>query len=103
MYVATLQVIFIDEVDSICRCRSAKEEEHTRRIKTELLKQVYNYCISKYRISIYIYIYIYIFTWLNTAATISHFCKIAIATIQGWLLFENGVYCNIIMIVLATI
>lgn len=35
-----IQVIFIDEVDSICRCRSAKEEEHTRRIKTELLKQV---------------------------------------------------------------
>ena len=39
-YVALLQVIFIDEVDSVCRCRSAKEEEHTRRIKTELLKQV---------------------------------------------------------------
>ncbi|XP_065884954.1 uncharacterized protein [Dysidea avara] len=33
-------VIFIDEVDSVCRCRSAKEEEHTRRIKTELLKQM---------------------------------------------------------------
>lgn len=34
------QVIFIDEIDSICRKRSAREEEHTRRIKTELLKQV---------------------------------------------------------------
>ena len=34
------QVIFIDEIDSICRKRSAQEEEHTRRIKTELLKQM---------------------------------------------------------------
>ncbi|XP_062502558.1 vacuolar protein sorting-associated protein 4B-like [Corticium candelabrum] len=33
-------VIFIDEIDSICRKRSAKEEEHTRRIKTELLRQM---------------------------------------------------------------
>ena len=34
------QVIFIDEIDSVCRQRSSKEEEHTRRIKTELLRQV---------------------------------------------------------------
>ena len=34
------QVIFIDEIDSICRKRSSREEEYTRRIKTELLKQV---------------------------------------------------------------
>ncbi|KAI0224356.1 Suppressor protein of bem1/bed5 double mutants [Lamellibrachia satsuma] len=33
-------VIFIDEIDSICRARSSKEEEYTRRIKTELLKQM---------------------------------------------------------------
>ncbi|KAK3747046.1 hypothetical protein QZH41_017817 [Actinostola sp. cb2023] len=33
-------VIFIDEIDSICRKRSTREEEHTRRIKTELLKQM---------------------------------------------------------------
>ncbi|XP_038045623.1 vacuolar protein sorting-associated protein 4-like [Patiria miniata] len=33
-------VIFIDEIDSICRIRSSREEEHTRRIKTELLRQM---------------------------------------------------------------
>ena len=34
------QVVFIDEVDSVCRQRSSREEEHTRRIKTELLTQM---------------------------------------------------------------
>ncbi|XP_077993340.1 vacuolar protein sorting-associated protein 4B-like [Glandiceps talaboti] len=33
-------VIFIDEIDSVCRKRSSREEEYTRRIKTELLKQM---------------------------------------------------------------
>ncbi|ELU06447.1 hypothetical protein CAPTEDRAFT_44226, partial [Capitella teleta] len=33
-------VVFIDEVDSICRQRSSREEEGTRRIKTELLTQM---------------------------------------------------------------
>lgn len=33
-------VIFIDEVDCICRRRTSEEEEHTRRIKTELLHQM---------------------------------------------------------------
>ncbi|XP_072173696.1 uncharacterized protein [Diadema setosum] len=33
-------VIFIDEIDSICRSRSSSEEEHTRRVKTELLRQM---------------------------------------------------------------
>ncbi|XP_028391966.1 protein SUPPRESSOR OF K(+) TRANSPORT GROWTH DEFECT 1-like [Dendronephthya gigantea] len=33
-------LIFIDEIDSICRKRNLREEEHTRRIKTELLKQM---------------------------------------------------------------
>ena len=33
-------VIFIDEIDSICRKRNSKEEETTRRIKNELLKQM---------------------------------------------------------------
>jgi vacuolar protein-sorting-associated protein 4 len=35
-----ISVIFIDEVDCICRQRSSREEEHTRRIKTELLRQM---------------------------------------------------------------
>ena len=39
-FINSLQVIFIDEIDSICRRRSIQEEEYTRRIKTELLKQV---------------------------------------------------------------
>ena len=33
-------VIFIDEIDGLCRKRNSGEEEHTRRIKTELLKQM---------------------------------------------------------------
>lgn len=33
-------IVFIDEVDSICRQRSMKEDDHSRRIKTELLRQV---------------------------------------------------------------
>ena len=33
-------IIFIDEIDSICRRRSSKEEETTRRVKNELLKQM---------------------------------------------------------------
>ena len=34
------KVVFIDEVDCVCRQRSSSEEEHTRRIKTELLRQM---------------------------------------------------------------
>ena len=37
MYV--VQVIFIDELDGLCRKRMSTEEEYTRRIKTELLRQ----------------------------------------------------------------
>ncbi|EGD83623.1 hypothetical protein PTSG_04231 [Salpingoeca rosetta] len=33
-------VIFIDEVDSLCRKRSSAEEDSARRIKTELLRQM---------------------------------------------------------------
>ena len=33
-------VIFIDEIDSLCRKRDSKEAETTRRVKTELLKQI---------------------------------------------------------------
>ena len=33
-------VIFIDEIDSVCRERSSREEEYTRRVKNELLKQI---------------------------------------------------------------
>lgn len=33
-------IIFVDEIDSICRKRDSKEAEATRRIKTELLKQL---------------------------------------------------------------
>jgi len=35
-----------------------------------------------------------IFTWLNTTATISPVTKIDVATIQGQLLLEGGVYCT---------
>ena len=34
---------------------------------------------------------------------ISDLCKLTVATIQGWLLFEGGVYYNAIMIAMATI
>jgi vacuolar protein-sorting-associated protein 4 len=33
-------VIFIDEIDSLCRGRTDNEDETTRRIKTEILKQM---------------------------------------------------------------
>ena len=33
-------VVFMDEVDSLCRQRIASEEDHIRRVKTELLHQV---------------------------------------------------------------
>ena len=33
-------IVFMDEVDSVCRQRSVKEEDHSRRVKTELLCQV---------------------------------------------------------------
>ena len=33
-------VIFIDEIDGLCRKRNSNEQEQTRRIKTELLKQM---------------------------------------------------------------
>jgi hypothetical protein len=34
------EIIFIDELDSLCRTRSASEDDTTRRIKTEIMKQV---------------------------------------------------------------
>ncbi|CAL4076149.1 unnamed protein product [Meganyctiphanes norvegica] len=33
-------VIFFDEIDSLCRRRTQNEDEHTRRVKTELLRQI---------------------------------------------------------------
>ncbi len=33
-------VIFIDEIDGLCRKRNSNEQEHTRGVKTELLKQM---------------------------------------------------------------
>ena len=36
--------------------------------------------------------------WLNTTATISHLCKMTAATIQGRLIFEGSVYCNVIIL-----
>ena len=36
-----------------------------------------------------------VFTWLNTAATISHALKLDVATIWGWLLFEGGYYLRV--------
>uniref|UniRef100_A0A8C4N4H5 AAA+ ATPase domain-containing protein n=1 Tax=Eptatretus burgeri TaxID=7764 RepID=A0A8C4N4H5_EPTBU len=35
-----IQVVFFDEVDGLCRRRSSGEEDVTRRIKTELLRQM---------------------------------------------------------------
>ncbi|KAK7072852.1 hypothetical protein SK128_007830 [Halocaridina rubra] len=35
-----LSVIFFDEIDSLCRKRSSREDEHSRRVKTELLRQI---------------------------------------------------------------
>ena len=43
-----------------------------------------------------------VFTWLNAVATINHLCKMTVATIQRWLLFKGGMYCNVIMIAVAT-
>ncbi len=33
-------ILILDEIDSVCRARSQQEDEHTRRIKNELLKQL---------------------------------------------------------------
>ena len=33
-------MIFIDEIDSVCRERNSREEEYSRRVKNELLKQI---------------------------------------------------------------
>lgn len=33
-------IVFIDEIDSLCRKRSESEDEHIRRVKTELLRQI---------------------------------------------------------------
>ncbi|KAG8233095.1 hypothetical protein J437_LFUL013286 [Ladona fulva] len=33
-------IIFIDEIDGLCRKRSTQEEDHSRRMKTELLNQI---------------------------------------------------------------
>ncbi|XP_044265367.1 suppressor protein of bem1/bed5 double mutants-like [Tribolium madens] len=35
-------ILFIDEIDAFCRKRSGSEQEHTRRIKTELMCQMSN-------------------------------------------------------------
>jgi len=40
--VDAVQIIFIDELDGLCRKRVSTEEEYTRRIKTELLRQIEN-------------------------------------------------------------
>ena len=40
--VGDVQVIFIDELDGLCRKRVSTEEDYTRRIKTELLRQIEN-------------------------------------------------------------
>ena len=39
-----------------------------------------------------------IFAWFNAMATISLVPKINLATIQGWLLFEGGVYYTALII-----
>ncbi|XP_046398751.1 vacuolar protein sorting-associated protein 4-like isoform X2 [Ischnura elegans] len=35
-----VSIIFIDEIDGLCRRRNSKEEDHCRRMKTELLRQL---------------------------------------------------------------
>ena len=56
------------------------------------LVQLHTYNINIY-IHTYVYIYIHIiFTWLNAVATITHIVKLDVATIQGRLLFESGIY-----------
>ena len=47
--------------------------------------------------------YSYPIYWLNATATISHLCKMIAATIQGRLLFKGSIYCNVMMIAVATI
>ena len=44
-----------------------------------------------------------IFTWLNALVIIEYLCKMIVTTIQGRLLFNSIVYCNIIMITAASI
>lgn len=39
-YFFTAVVIFIDEIDSLCRVRSRNEDDANRRVKTEILVQI---------------------------------------------------------------
>ena len=65
------------------------------------LLNAYNYT---YSLGLFLHIFYTVFTWLiKHRRNYYHLCKMTVATIQWRLLFEDGIYCNVIMITMATI
>ena len=55
-------------------------------------------------LGLFLHIFYTVFTWLiKHRRNYYHLCKMTVATIQWRLLFEDGIYCNVIMITMATI